>query len=161
MIEMDRADLTSQAGMERAFARYFMQVREDAQGFNAMLDPRLLSCDYENRTLTLLVETREWMKNPGGILHGGIIASLLDFVMGLLCRYFSGGTMTPTVSMTVDFLRSAPVGGNICIRAELTKRGRTICAATGSMWARDRADRLLATASGTYFVSGGGENHVG
>ena len=154
MIVMKQEDLLDQAGMERAFTDYFHQVAETSAGtFNAMLDPQFVRCDFDGKTLVLRVETQPWMTNPGGILHGGIIASLLDFTMGLLCRYFAGGTMTPTVSMEVSYLRAAPVEGSVCVSAQVTKVGRTFLNTLGSLWSDGAEDRLLATSTGVYFAA--------
>ena len=153
MIEMKQEDLSDQAGMERAFADYFRQVAETEPGtFNAMLHPALIRCDFARQELVIGADIQDWMRNPGGILHGGISASLLDFTMGLLCRYCSGGRMTPTVSMEVSYLRSGPMHGRICIGARLTKRGGTFDHALSSLWTEGEEDRLLATAAGVYYV---------
>ena len=153
MIAMKQEDLMDQAGMERAFQDYFKQVAEAEPGtFNAMLSPELIRCNFEKRELVLGVEVQDWMRNPGGMLHGGISASLLDFAMGILCRYFSGGQMTPTVTMEISYLHPAPVQGRICISARLTKCGGTIANALSSLWAEGQEDRLLATATGVYYV---------
>ena len=152
---MKPEDLLDQAGMERAFADYFRQVSETSAGtFNDMLHPEFVRCDFDGQRVVLRVRIQKWMTNPGGILHGGIIASLLDFTMGLLCRYFSGGTMTPTVSMEVSYLRAVPMDGAICIGAQVTKRGRTFLNTLGSLWAEGAEERLLATATGVYYAGG-------
>mgnify|MGYP002625190769 CR=1 FL=1 len=153
MIQMLPEDLRDQAGMERAFAYYFSRVQQEEPGtFNAMLDLKLEACRYDAQQLVLRMEARPWMTNPGGILHGGIIASALDFAMGLLCRYCSGGAMTPTVSMEVGYLRPAPVEGAILVGAEIVKPGKTLMNASAKMWLPGREDRALAAATGIYFV---------
>ncbi|MBR2716633.1 MAG: PaaI family thioesterase [Oscillospiraceae bacterium] len=154
MIVLDPADLTSQEGMERSFRGYFIDAKREFDGqFNTMLHTELVDCSYDDSTLTLAMEPEPWMGNPMGILHGGITASVLDLTMGLLCRYCSGGFMTPTVSMDVQYLRAAALDRRLFIRAELTKRGMGICYAVSRLWAEDREDRLIATASGAYYVT--------
>lgn len=154
MIVLRKEDLGDQAGMERAFRGYFVEAaREFAGQFNTMLGTELYECDYENSTVTLVMDPQPWMGNPMGILHGGVSASVLDMTMGLLCRYCSRGLMTPTISLDVQYLRSGPLDKKLYIRAELTKRGFTVCYATGSMWAEGSPDRLIATSSGSYFVT--------
>ena len=153
MIIMRQSDLNDQAGMERALAGYFQDEEMKHGGtLNAMLGARLQECDYEKRTLTLCMETMPWMANPGGTLHGGVMATGFDFAMGLLCRYFSGGRMTPTIDLSINYLRPAVVSDTLIFMAELTRRGSSICAATGKLWAEGREDKLLATASGSFYV---------
>ena len=156
MIVLDKNDLGDQAGMERAFRRYFVDAEEQFAGqFNVLLGARLWDCDFDRSVATLYMDPKPWMGNPMGILHGGVTASVLDMTMGLLCRYCSGGYMTPTVSMNVDFLRSGSLDKRLFIRAELTKRGMSVCYAQGRLWAEGEEDRLIATASASYYVVGG------
>lgn len=154
MIVLEKEDLNSQEGMERAFRKYFAYVESQCGGtFNHMLGARLEDCDYAARTILLSMETKDWMTNPGNMLHGGVTASILDMTMGLLCRYFSGGYMTPTISMEVSYLRPAPLDKTLYVRAEVTMRGFTICHAVGTAWAEGAADKPVATATGAYYVT--------
>ena len=153
MILMDPADLQDQAGMYRAFARYFQDVQTLCPGsLNAMLDASISCCSYSKRQIILQAETKPWMANPGGILHGGITSAYLDLSMGLICRYFSGGRMTRTIHADVNYLRAVPIGTRICIRASLTKPGSGVCFTEGAIWADGSPQRLLATANGAYSV---------
>lgn len=154
MIVLEKEDLKDQAGMERAFRQYFDYVKQNCDGtYNAMLGAELYSCDYEKKTLTLAMESQSWMTNPSEMLHGGVTASILDMTMGLLCRYCSGGYMTPTISMEVSYLNPGPLHKTLYIRAEVTKAGFTVCHAAGSIWAEGGEDRPIATAAGAYYVT--------
>ncbi len=156
MIVLRKEDLKDQAGMERAFQWYFEHVCDDpecAGTFNTMLNARYERCDYAKKTLVIRMETVHWMSNPSNMLHGGVTASILDMVMGLLSRYVSGGYMTPTIDMSVSYLRPGPVGTNVYIEAEVTRRGFSICHAIARMWAEGEPDKLLATAAGSYYVT--------
>lgn len=154
MILMEQNTLHDQNGMEQAFEKYFLDVKQECGNtLNAMLDPHLLSCSYADRCVTLWAETAPWMANPGGITHGGITAAYLDLVMGLLCRYFSGGRMTVSIHMDVNYLRAVPVGEKLCIQAKLTKAGHSICFAEGGIWAEKQPEALLATGEGAYSVA--------
>ncbi len=154
MIILRKEDLCDQAGMERAFRQYFVDAKRQYDGtFNQMLEAELYECSFADSTVTLCLTPKPWMSNPMEILHGGVAASVLDMTMGLLCRYCSGGYMTPTVGMDVQFLRPGPLDRRLFIRAELTKRGLSVCHATGAMWAEGAEDKLIATSSGVYFVT--------
>ena len=154
MIVLRKEDLRDQAGMERAFREYFVLAKQQFDGqFNNMLEAELAFCDHAERFVVLAMEPKPWMCNPMGILHGGITASVLDMTMGLLCRYCSGGYMTPTVSMDVQYLRAGPLDRRLYIRADLTKAGRSVCYATGRLWAEGEEKRPIATSSGAYFVA--------
>jgi uncharacterized protein (TIGR00369 family) len=154
MIVLAKEDLHSQEGMERAFHSYFAYVKEDCDGtFNNMLGAELVSCDYEGRTVLLKMDTKSWMTNPSDMLHGGVTASILDMTMGLLCRYFSGGYMTPTIDMSVSYLRPAPLNETLYIQAKVTKPGISVCHATGTAWPEGAPDKPVATSTGSYYVT--------
>ena len=154
MIVMAEDTLHDQAGMERAFRTYFQTLREESPDtLNAMLNADFLACDRERMTVTLRAETKPWMTNPGNILHGGVTAAYLDLAMGLLCRYFTGGRMTPTIHVDVTYLRTITVGDALCFRASMVKAGGTICFTEASLWGEDRPDRPLASATGAYHVT--------
>ena len=153
MVLMKKEDLLDQAGMERAFRGYFEDIKQQCGGtLNDMLDMELLCCSREEETVELSARTKPWMANPGGITHGGIIGAYLDVVMGLLCRYFSGGHMTVSIHMDVNYLRAVPIGEHIRVGAKLTKAGSSICFVEG--YIRDqKGETLFATAGGTYSVA--------
>jgi uncharacterized protein (TIGR00369 family) len=154
MIILAKEDLNDQAGMERAFRRYFEYVKQDCDGtFNQMLGAEFVSCDYEKKTVLLKMNTKGWMTNPSDMLHGGVTASILDMTMGLLCRYCSGGYMTPTIDMGVSYLRPAPLNQTLYIQAQVTKCGLTVCHATGIAWAEGGAEKPVATSTGSYYVT--------
>lgn len=156
MIVLRREDLHDRAGMARAFQWYFEHVDNDPDchgTFNTMLGCRYESCDYDGRTLVLSFEGAHWMSNPSNMLHGGVTAAVLDMAMGLLCRYCSGGYMTPTIDMSVSYLRPAPVDKRLFVEARVTRRGLNICHAVGRMWAEGAEDIELATAAGSYYVT--------
>lgn len=156
MIVLLPEDLHDPAGMARAFRWYFEHVGEDpecADTFNTMLGCRFEDCDYDRRTLVLSLKGAHWMSNPSNMLHGGVTAAVLDMTMGLLCRYCSGGYMTPTIDMSVSYLRPAPVDRRLFVEARVTRRGLNICHAVGRMWAEGAPDVELATSAGSYYVT--------
>ena len=155
MIYMDREDLGSQQGMERALEKYFERVKAPDITFNGQLDAALCSCDYEKRVLVLKIEPKPWMANPYGVIHGGVTAAMLDMTMGTLSRYLSGGGMTPTVSMTVNYLRPAPMDRPIWLRAEMTKLGATLSHTIGTAWAEGDEDAPVCTATAVYYTARG------
>lgn len=59
-----------------------------------------------------------------GILHGGIIATLLDEAMTRLSCIISGGSLT--AEMTVRFVAPAYIGKRLLIRGEVVNQRRKI-----------------------------------
>lgn len=109
----------------------------------------------EDRVLIGLV-VREPHANSRGMLHGGLIAALVDNAMGLSC----GQALTVqaiavsglvTVSLNVDYLGMAKPGQWLVFDTHFVKLGKTLCfaeagvTADGTTIARARASfRILA-----------------
>lgn len=155
MIKLPDNCYTSQEGMEEAFRVYFEKLHRDGNEdtLNALLNPEVLDCSYDEQTLTVAVDVKRWMTNPNLILHGGMTATVADMVMGLLGRYFSGGRLTPTIQMDVRYLSSVSMDERLICRAECTRAGFSVINVCARLWAEGREDRLTATASGSYYVN--------
>lgn len=100
--------------------------------------------------------TQPEMKNPMGVLHGGMTATILDSSMGALCLGLTGG-FTPTISMTVNYSRPIPLNADILVRAQAAGLGRTTAHITASIVLADAPDRVCATATGVYYTAGGAQ----
>jgi len=87
--------------------------------------------------------------NRLGVLHGGLVAMLLDTAAGIAVRSFSRVKETPTVtvSMTVNYI-SAAKSDEVTATARITGGGRSLKFADAEL--RDQDGTLLATASGAY-----------
>ena len=115
------------AYMTRIFSSLFA---EDGNGgepaLNEKMEPVFAGCSAEAESLTLEFPVRQWMLNPGGTLHGGIIAAMLDMAMGLLARYWKQTTHLMTSDMNVSFLRPVPAGARFTVTAYTEKTGRRL-----------------------------------
>ena len=101
---------------DELLAKRLKEVEESVKSrpheMDARLEGRYLSCCGEERSMTIEFPVLEWEANYGGILHGGIICTMLDHTAGVTAICFMGG-WTPTVDLDVHFLRSAKVGDTI------------------------------------------------
>lgn len=128
-----RTDEPEQAYMERIFREV---CRSDGfcgpdtpcsiHRINDMLAPEFAACSAEEQSLTLSLTVREWMLNPRGTLHGGIMSTMLDMAMGMLTRYYRKTNLVSTVSLSVNYLRPVQPGEQVAIRAEVQKLGRRV-----------------------------------
>jgi uncharacterized protein (TIGR00369 family) len=83
--------------------------------------------------------------NPGGLIQGGILSSMLDDTMGPAVFVKTAGRMyTATISMNVNFLAPAKAGP-IVGEATVVQLGKTIAFIEGKLM--DETGRLLATAT--------------
>ena len=100
--------------------------------------------------VTCWLDIRPGHLNRNDLLHGGIMAMLLDIACGYAAsRSFDEDTLAPvlTVSLNVNYV--APVDcGRVTATGKVTGGGRKLSYANGEL--RDENDRLIASASGVF-----------
>ena len=109
----------------------------------------LLDCDGPTGSLALGYHTEPWMANVWGVVHGGVVATLVDTCMGITCG-IQCGVITPTVSMTVNYARPVPLDADIVVRTRTVRIGATSGQLSAEVYPAGHPDKLLATASGAY-----------
>ena len=83
-------------------------------------------------------------------IHGGIIATVLDEVMGKVCRFRNARAVT--AELTIEYLKPVPVDEDLEIEGkEIEMNGRNIHIA-GEI--RNQAGQVLARARGRFVVVG-------
>lgn len=118
---------------------------------NSGLAPRFVRCDAETKTLELAFDLKPWMRNHVGMLHGGVIAILLDNAMGTaIAALFQAHT--PTITMTINYARPVPMAPTVHARARVVLEGRTASHLTAEIFLPDAPDRILVTATGVYYT---------
>ena len=109
----------------------------------------LLDCDGPSGTLTLRYQTKPWMANVWGVVHGGVTANLVDTCMGVTCAA-QCGVITPTVSLTVNYARPVPLDAEVIVRTRTIRCGATSGQMSAEVCLSGQPDRPLVTASGAY-----------
>jgi uncharacterized protein (TIGR00369 family) len=132
---------------------------ETPQGFSQLLDYRLLVWRPDHAEVVLEIVPKHL--NRSGVLHGGVVAALIDTA----CGYAGVHEIEPgkvrravTLSMTVSFLKQAGLGAVLTARARRTGGGRNIFFSRCEV--ADGDARLVATGEGTYRYRQGGETPV-
>ncbi len=124
------------------------QVCERQQGFSEVIGPFYERVTETERVRGFRVESRHC--NPEGFLHGGMQASFIDFVM-----YQGAGdelgtdSVTPSITMTTNFIAAAKQGAWLEGRVKLNKQTRSILFLEAEIFA---AGDLIAQASGIYKI---------
>lgn len=95
------------------------------QKFGAFFLARFLGLEirFTERSCVVEMEVRDYMFNPQGSLHGGVISTILDISMGHLLNHTTGPGAT--LEMKVQFLRAVRCGRIRC-EAIFIKQGRTV-----------------------------------
>ncbi|HYO37778.1 MAG TPA: PaaI family thioesterase [Geodermatophilus sp.] len=98
-------------------------------GFAGRLGVRVQ--DTGDGVATIVFEVGDEHLNPAGTLHGGVVATLVDTVMGQAVRTTTGeGEVPATSQLTVTYLRPGKPGP-LEVRGRVRTRGEhlTICEA--------------------------------
>lgn len=140
--------MTRGIDQDKARAAFERAAAGTQETFGDFFLARLLGLEisYPDEACEVAFEAADFMFNPQGSLHGGILATALDIAMGhLINRQTGPGT---TLEMKVQYL--APVrGGRVVCRGEALRRGGT--------WflraeARDAEGVLVAFATSTWKI---------
>jgi uncharacterized protein (TIGR00369 family) len=106
--------------------------------------------DNVNRRIMGRFVLGERYQGGAGMLHGGIIAMLLDEAMGKVCRFRAAQAVT--ADMTIDYLRPIRVDQEIVVEAfETAQRGRNLF---HMCEIRDVAGQVLARGRARFVVLG-------
>lgn len=122
------------ATSEPAFGRFFL----------ARLLDLTITYDDENQRTRVELPFADFLRNPQGSLHGGVIATAMDISMGHLCnRYLSAAV---TIEMQMRFFR--PVHGPSRCEGRLLRPGRRIVHLESRLY--DEQNRLAASATSSW-----------
>jgi uncharacterized protein (TIGR00369 family) len=116
---------------------------------------------WEEGRAELLLDVQPYHLNFGGVIHGGVLTTLLDVVCaqaGLYCPYPDRVRMGITLSLTTTFTGQAS-GGTVRAIGTLRASGRKIFSSSGEVV--DENGRLLAMGEATFRFRGGSESPEG
>lgn len=132
----------------KALAAFQRAAAGTQEVFGDFFLTRLLGFEitYPGDTCVVAFDVQDFMFNPRGTVHGGIMATALDIAMGHLINH--NGGPGATLEMNIQYI--APVTkGRVTCRGEALRKG--------AIWflraeARDDADALIAYATATWKV---------
>ena len=136
----------------------FLQQADDAGQLTRLAERAqgtfwgLLGCEVvqaDGRTATICLDIVPSHLNLLGIVHGGVLMSLMDNAMGLVVMLGETNEKTVTATMNTHFLASSRGGLLLCEAELLHRTGRTL---TLEVRVKDEEGKLLAWGSGSYRV---------
>ena len=129
-----------------ARAAFETAVQTHAPGFGTFFLARFLNLDisYGEDSCLVKMPVLDFMYNPQGSLHGGIIGVVLDISMGHLLTHSIGVGMT--LEMRTQFLRPARTGV-VRATAGFLKKGRSINFLESRMADAEGRDMAVATST--------------
>ncbi len=106
--------------------------------------------DHETRKIIGRFRLGPEYQGSNRVLHGGIIAVLLDEAMGKLNRFHD--VRAVTAELSVEYLRPVPIGEDIIVEAEeVSREGRNLMH-RGEI--RNGAGKVLARGKGRFVAIG-------
>ena len=94
--------------------------------------PPLIFCD-EGKNLVSLSYLGEDLCGHAGMIHGGLLATLLDEGMGRCCFGALPNKIAVTASLTVNYKSPAPANGFVLLTAEVVKTEGRKCWVKGKI----------------------------
>lgn len=112
-----------------------------------LLGWKYISFDPDARILKAEMQARPEFLNPAGLVHGGMLAAMLDETLSpTLALTLGPGEFAPTLELKVNFIAAVRVG-RVLGTGRIVHRGRSICFLEGQL--HDDDGNLLATATAT------------
>jgi uncharacterized protein (TIGR00369 family) len=131
----------------RAKKAFEKAMENYAQEFDKFFLARFYGLDihYNENVCHIELDVEDYMLNPQGTLHGGIITFAMDVSMGHLLNYVYGPGVT--LEIKVQFVKAVK-SGRVSIKAEFIKRGKNICFLRSEVC--DSEENLIAYATSTW-----------
>lgn len=104
----------------------------------------------ENDTIVADFQPREEHQGFPGVIHGGIVAAVLDETLGRTSILSENPEWTMTGRLEVRYRRYVPYGPLLRVRASLGKQRRRMVQATGMLTVAEDEQTILADAQGTF-----------
>lgn len=98
----------------------------------------------EPGTIEASVLVREDMTNPNNMLHGGMIAMIMDEICGLSFYSLGYENYYTTVNLTIDYLYSAVVNSTVTAKGKVLRSGKKI--ANVECYIYDEMNNIIAHA---------------
>jgi acyl-CoA thioesterase len=114
--------------------------------FANLIGMRLVSLELDEATIS--VDMRDDLRQPSGVLHGGVTATLIDTAMAFAVRTRLEPTAaTATIDLTVHYLRPLVEGKAICT-AKVLRAGKRVFTVSADVF--NDEGKLIATGLSTY-----------
>jgi acyl-CoA thioesterase len=135
--------------LEEARQAFEIAAKEHSQEFELFFLSKLFGLDYSytDNTCEIAFEPKNFMFNPQGSLHGGVITTIMDISMGHLLKKMQGAGVT--LEIKVQFIKSLKLGKCKCV-GKILKRGRSVAFMVSELF--DEDGELCAVASSTWKI---------
>ena len=113
---------------------------------------RLVSCDTEKNEYWIRGETKSWMRNAAGHVHGGICTAFLDQAMGCVCHcQKASAEVAPTIEMNLSFHRPVLTDSAILIQVQVLSVTRHLIRMAGQIFMENAPEKICVSATATFY----------
>lgn len=117
--------------------------------FAKLMGMKLIDMKLDEATFEL--DMRDDLRQPSGILHGGVTATLIDTAMAFAVRTrVAPEAATATIDLTVHYLRPH-IEGPLTCTAKIVRAGRRIFSVSADVFSQENG-KLIATGLSTYTI---------
>ncbi len=139
MNDIARTEITSE---QRAFAENQLHNLS----FAKLIGMRLVELKPDEAVIS--IEMRDDLRQPSGVLHGGVTATLIDTAMAFAVRTrLAIDEATATIDLTIHYLRPHLTGTFTCT-ARVVRAGKRIFTVSADV--HNEEGKLIATGLSTY-----------
>jgi uncharacterized protein (TIGR00369 family) len=145
--------------VDQASARLTKALDDHEQAFEKFFLARFLdlsfaylpedAADGDKQVCRVTFPVHDMLKNPQGVLHGGIMATAMDVSMGHLIAKVAGPAAT--IEMKVTYMRPV-TAGTVTVEGSFVRRGRTLSFMESKFYGED--GKLAAHATATWKMPG-------
>lgn len=118
----------------------------DGLAFARLIGMKLV--DIRPNEAVIKIDMRDDLRQPSGVLHGGVTATLIDTAMAFAVRtHVAESEATATIDLTVHYLRPHISGAATCT-AKIVRAGKRIFTVSADV--ENEEGKLIATGLSTY-----------
>src|SRR6185295_13528542 len=122
----------------------------DFRGFNGLIGHEVVA--WRHGFVEMTLDVREELCNANGLLHGGVLMTLLDSASGFACTFSDSATarrLSVTLAFTTQFIKAAREGDELTILgAWRPSTSQSTFACETEIY--DQTGDLIATGAGTF-----------
>lgn len=111
--------------------------------------------DITENGISLEFEVRKEMTNPVNLLHGGMMAAIIDDVIGMTLFVTGVKSFYASINLHIDFVSNVRCGEKIVAQSQLIRKGKRVILASCSLLGPNQ--NLLAKATSNLIMTEGSD----
>ncbi|WP_350286972.1 PaaI family thioesterase [uncultured Croceitalea sp.] len=124
-------------------------LAKSPSAFGRWLNPTVVSA--EEGKVVFSFRVREDMTNPVKLLHGGIIAAMMDDTLGATMLSLGDANFKISINLVIDYFNAANVDDIVTVESDIIKNGKNIINATCIM--KNQDNKIIAKGNSNLFHS--------